>query len=105
VFAPSLLRLIRRDAAETPKGDVGALDGDPICDCQDDDGLRLKDLKVVAATKDRATAAVSLAFAGGQTDHLKLDLVHGADGWRISDIHSADTPSLAAFLRRHAGGR
>jgi hypothetical protein len=35
VFSPALLDLMRRDAARTPKGDVGTLDGDPICNCQD----------------------------------------------------------------------
>src|SRR4051794_23684561 len=35
VFAPDLIALIRREAAGVPKGEVGALDGDPICDCQD----------------------------------------------------------------------
>ena len=35
VFSPALLELMRRDAARTPKGDVGTLDGDPICNCQD----------------------------------------------------------------------
>ena len=29
VFSPGLLDLMRRDVAATPKGDVGALDGDP----------------------------------------------------------------------------
>src|SRR5690348_3240436 len=35
VFSPRMIALLERDAQLTPKGDVGALDGDPICDCQD----------------------------------------------------------------------
>src|SRR4051794_24591324 len=34
-FTPALRALIKAEAAATPAGDVGALDGDPICDCQD----------------------------------------------------------------------
>jgi hypothetical protein len=26
-------------------------------------------------------------------------------GWRIDNIHTPDTPDLAAYLQAHAGGR
>jgi hypothetical protein len=103
VFSPRLLGLIHRDQALTPKGDVPALDGDPICDCQDTGGLKVTDLKVTAAAQGRATATVRLHFPD-EARALKLDLVPTGGGWRVDDVHSADTPSLAAFLRRHAGG-
>jgi hypothetical protein len=38
VFSPRLLSLVRKDQAATPEGEVGALDWDPICDCQDSTG-------------------------------------------------------------------
>ncbi|HEY3949729.1 DUF3828 domain-containing protein [Phenylobacterium sp.] len=105
VFAPRLIALIRRDRALTPKGDVGAFDFDPICSCQDDAGLKMTDLKVTAPARGTAAARVALRFAGGETIRLTLDLVATSHGWRINDIHSADTPSLAAYLRQHGGGR
>jgi hypothetical protein len=108
VFSPRLLALIRRDAA-LAKGEVGALDGDPICDCQDAGGLRLRELKTVSRTvadrpSDRLDATVRLGFPSG-TRTLRLDLVAVDGNWRVDDIHSQDTPSLAAYLKRHAGGR
>jgi hypothetical protein len=66
--------------------------------------LRVADLKLVPAAKGHVTAAVRLQFVG-ETSSLKLDLVETGGGWRVDDVHTADTPSLAAFLRRHAGGR
>src|ERR1700743_2435568 len=42
VFSPRLLKLIRRDTA-LAHGEVGALDGDPICNCQD---FEIKDVQV-----------------------------------------------------------
>ena len=104
VFSPRLLALIRRDVARTRKGDAPSLDGDPICDCQDFEGLKLTDLKVAGAGPDHAVAAVRFRSAG-ETRTLRLDLVAVGGAWRVDDVHSADTPSLAAFLRRHSGGR
>lgn len=103
VFSPGLLALIRRDKALTPRGDVGALDGDPICDCQDFEITKVA-VSVDAKGAGRATArARFLNFGEPQT--VRFDLVAGPGGWRIDDIHSASTPSLARLLRRHAGGR
>ena len=38
-FSPRLLSLIRKDQADAPEGETGLLDWDPICDCQDSQGL------------------------------------------------------------------
>lgn len=103
VFSPALLALIHRDKARTPRGDVGALDGDPICDCQDFEITKVI-VTVEPAGAGRATArAQFLNFGKPQT--VRLDLVVGPGGWRVDDVHTPDTPSLARFLRRHAGGR
>jgi hypothetical protein len=103
VFSPRILALLRRDAALTPKGDVGALDGDPICDCQD---FAITDVRVdvQAAGAGRATATVRFRnFRDPFT--TRLDLVTVGGEWRIDNIHSKSTPDLARYLERHAGGR
>jgi len=97
-FTPRLLGLIRRDQATTPSGDVGILDGDPICDCQDPAGLRLTHLAIRAAGQGRAQALVTLRLAG-EVRPLKLDLVATRAGWRVADINTRDTPSLAGLLQ------
>ena len=103
VFAPPLLRLIRRDAAETPAGDAPNLDGDPICDCQDAGGLKLTEVKVEGGADGHATATVRFRIAADRRT-VRLDLAAVQGHWRVSDVHTAETPSLAAFLRRHSGG-
>jgi len=100
VFAPSLLRLIRRDAAETPKGYVGALDGDPICDCQDSGGLHNLTVTVSGDGPDRVRAVARFQFVT-EWRTVKLDLVTVRGRWRISDVHTADMPSLVAFLEHN----
>jgi hypothetical protein len=101
VFAPKLLRLIRRDEATTPAGDEGALDWDPICSCQDADGLKVSRISLHPLGPGRVRADVALRFTN-DTAAVGLDLVavHGA--WRIADIHTKDTPSLVAYLERSA---
>jgi hypothetical protein len=103
VFSPRMIALLRRDARLTPKGDVGALDGDPICDCQDFD-IRGVEVKVSSTGEHKATADVRFQnFQARQA--VRIDLVESAGKWRIDDIHSKSIPDLATFLHDHAGGR
>ena len=104
-FAPHLLELIARDRATTPSGDVGILDGDPICDCQDAGGVRATHLTISAVGPGRARARVTLRFPS-ETRDMTLDLVvtwaaargAGRGEWRVADVHTRDTPSLVRLL-------
>ena len=102
VFSPELVRLIRLDVKNTPRGDVGKMDFDPICACQDFAGLQLKELRVVQNDNRTATVAVKLFF-GPPSDSsvvdLRLRLIWLPQGWRIDDIETKDTPSLKKYLR------
>jgi hypothetical protein len=99
VFTPSLLRLIRSDERHTPRGDVGKLDGDPICDCQDPEGLKLTDVQIIRQ-QDTATAKVNLQFPSeSRLRHIRLRLILLPQGWRIDDIATDDTPSLRKLLQ------
>jgi hypothetical protein len=97
VFSPRLLGLIRRDERLTPKGDVPELDGDPICDCQDPGGMNGLHVEVSGAGPGRATAKVRFRL-DTEPRALTLDLVSVGGRWRVDDVHSQDTPSLARFL-------
>ncbi|HEX3364068.1 DUF3828 domain-containing protein [Phenylobacterium sp.] len=99
VFARPLLRLIRRDAAQTPAGDAPNLDGDPICDCQDSAGLKLTDVKVEGGDGHHATATVRFRIAADRRT-VTLDLAAVQGHWRVSDVHTAEMPSLVSFLTR-----
>jgi hypothetical protein len=103
LLSPRLLALVRRDRWLTPEGDVGALDGDPICDCQDWK-IRSVRVEVQTAGAERATAVARFVNAGHPAI-VKLDLVVVKDAWRIDNIHSQTIPDLASLLRAHARGR
>ena len=96
VFTPRLLALIRRDARNAD-GEVGALDGDPICDCQDPGGLQLAGVQISDAGPGRAVARVRLHFDGG-VDAIRLDLMAVRGQWRVDDVHTANTSSLVKLL-------
>jgi len=96
-FSPELLGLIRKDQASAAPGEVGILDGDPICDCQDAEGLRATDVKVVATGEGKARADVTLAFPS-ETRSMSLDLVASGGEWRVGDVHTEQTPSLVKLL-------
>lgn len=97
VFSPSMIDLMRREAAHTPKGEVGALDGDPICDCQDYE-ISAATVTVTMAAPGRARAAARfLNFGEARTATFDLVAVDGQ--WRVADIHSANLPSLVDLLQ------
>lgn len=102
VFSAELIRLIRRDAKNTPRGEVGKMDFDPICVCQDFAGLQLKEIQVVKNDNGTATAKVKLLF-GPPSDSsvvdLRLHLMWLPQGWRIDDIETKETPSLKRYLQ------
>jgi hypothetical protein len=96
-FSPALLALIRRDQDTAPPGEVGVLNGDPICDCQDFEGIELRSLSLAQTGPGRARVDVVLRFPS-ETRSMSLDLVAVKGAWRVDDVHSDDTPSLVKLL-------
>ena len=96
-FAPALLAAIEEDA-RLAKGEVGYLDGDPICQCQDAEGLRARVASVQQQRSDRAVVRVLIALHGYRPRPARLSLTRTRAGWRIADIASAEGPSLLAGL-------
>jgi len=99
VFAPPLVAAIREDQ-RLSSGEVGYLDGDPLCQCQDPAGLRPEIGEVRQLTRSKVTAHVLLSFPGSDRRDLRLHLVRTGAGWRVADVATADEPSLLDSLRR-----
>ena len=96
-FAPGLVAEIRKDGAD---GEVGYLDGDPLCDCQDYDHLTASVLKVRQPSANAAIADVRVTIMPGTVRKLELRLARGGSGWRVADIVGADHHSLLSELKR-----
>ncbi len=103
IFHPSLIDLVKADERV---GDDQApdLDGDPLCDCQDNSGMIFTVRSVRASEFSRATATVIRRDMGDPTggETITLDLAQTGGGWRVYDIETKDTPSLRAFLIKAA---
>jgi hypothetical protein len=98
VFSPSLVRIIRIELRKTPKGDVGKIDGDPICNCQDWENLSITKLDITKNGDVTALASVTISNMDAQSS-LKLSLLWTPQGWRIDDVSTADTPSYRKYLQ------
>jgi len=92
-FAPELKAAIDEDS-RLAHGEVGYLDGDPICQCQDSDGLKSKILRMRVQGADKAFAEVLLDYPDSTAAHVKFSLIKTSAGWRIADVASGDEPSL-----------
>ena len=99
IFSPDLGAAIRTDE-RLAKGEVGYLDGDPLCDCQDHGKLTARIRALNLPTRTSAIATMHVDFGTGETKELRLKLVLGRHGWRVADIVSSDDTSLLAELNR-----
>lgn len=98
-FAPKLLAAIKEDA-RLAKGEVGYVDGDPICQCQDTAGLHSKVVRVTAQGPAKALAEVILDFTDSTARRVRFSLVRTNAGWRIADVSSADEPSFLVGIEK-----
>jgi hypothetical protein len=96
VFAPPLVAAIDEDR-RLSGDEVGFLDGDPVCDCQDPAGLRATILALTPSGRAAAAVRVALRF-GDDRRLLTLRLTRTAAGWRIADVATPDSASLLLDL-------
>ena len=99
VFAPAIVAAIGEDR-RLSSDEVGYMDADPLCQCQDAAGLRAAIDDVRLSGRGAAAVRVRLSLEGSDRRDLRLRLVRTARGWRVSDIATSDEPSLLASLNR-----
>ncbi len=94
-FSEPLAQLIWKDAV-TSKGEVGALDGDPLYDAQDMD-IKKFSLRKSKSEKESAEVIASFENMGHKTE-ITFTLVLTKAGWKISDIKYAGGRHLIGLL-------
>ena len=82
-----------RQDAVTPKGEVAAIDFDPVTNSQDPDVKSVK-LATEKQETDKATIAVTMTShrddRGNPADNVvRFDFVHEGNTWKIDDIRGA----------------
>ena len=95
-FEKSLADAIWQDAVKS-KGEVGALDGDPLYDAQD---MEIKKFAIGKARYEDGKALVTVTFENfGQPKSFVFTLVNGRNGWRINNIEYGEGRSLRGYLK------
>jgi hypothetical protein len=95
-FDKSLADAIWKDAVKS-KGEVGALDGDPLYDAQD---MEIKKFAIGKASYESGKALVIVTFENfGQPKSFVFTLVNGRTGWRINNIDYGEGRSLRGYLK------
>jgi hypothetical protein len=96
-FEKGLADMIWKDAVKS-KGEVGAIDGDPLYDAQD---MEIKNFAIGKPTYADGNAKVSVTFENlGQKMTIIFVLVNGRGGWRIRDIEYGEGRTLAGGLKK-----
>ena len=100
-FAPDLLAAMKLNDDLTPDDEIGAVDHDPVCQCQDDGGMKARVVKVETKGTIAATVHVELDWGGGDGARvIRLSLVRVDGDWRIHDIIDGEGESFLAYVRQ-----
>ena len=98
-FEKSLADMIWKDAVGS-KGEVGAIDGDPLYDAQD---MEIRKFAIGKPKYDDMKARVEVSFENfGKKKTIVFVLVEGKTGWRISDIDYGESGTLRGWLKAGA---
>ena len=101
VFDPGMIALLAADR-KALQGELGEIDGDWLCDCQDFASLKAT-VAVQSATPTAAAATsdfVDVGMPGQGPRHAQFQLVKVNGAWRIHDIKSGDEGWLRATLTK-----
>lgn len=98
VFAPAFVAALKEDA-RLFRDEIGFIDADPICQCQDPGGMKAEVTAVARSGPAAAMVRVALRFGSADRRDVGLKLVRTPAGWRVADIASADEPSFLADLQ------
>lgn len=95
-FEKGIADLIWKDAVHS-KGEVGAIDGDPLYDAQD---MEIKKFAIKKPRNEEGRALVDVTFENfGKPQTITFIVVKGKTGWRIRDIVYSEGRTLASELK------
>lgn len=116
VFGPEIIHELAENDRLTPEGEMGAIDADPICSCQDPTDMQATVGEVSIQGADRAVAKVKLQWPlppdpipsqiPDYTQNVTLQLQMTPAGWRVRDIGGDEArDSFLAYLREENRNR
>ena len=99
-FDPVLIAAMDENARLTPEDEIGAVDADPICSCQDSSGMEARVAEVKTTSPTTALGKVDLWAGTPDQRRLEVDLVLVGGKWRIHNVRDlSDTDNPGGFLK------
>ena len=95
-FDQKLADLIWKEITETPEGEVGNLDFDPLYNAQDT-GITNFQIGKPVVEGDESTVLVSFRNFGQRT-RVKFEMHKGKEGWRVKNVVYGDKSDLVKIL-------
>ncbi len=95
-FDQKLADLIWKDITQTPEGEVGRLDFDPLYNAQDT-GITNFQIGKAVVEGDKSTVLVSFRNFGQRT-RIKFEMHNVKEGWRIKNVIYSDKSDLIKIL-------
>jgi hypothetical protein len=95
-FDRNLAALIWKDVSETPEGELGNIDFDPLYNAQD---TQIKNFRIGAAAIKGDSATVPVTFLNfDQKVRIEFRLVNTKEGWKVSNILYGGGSDLVKIL-------
>lgn len=92
VLSARMKAALLKDQLATLPGDIGALDADPLCACQDYENLVLDNVAISQTDNAHADAAVRFRAFGNapesRSSELKIKLIVEKGRWLVDDVIS-----------------
>ncbi|HZZ36315.1 MAG TPA: DUF3828 domain-containing protein [Caulobacteraceae bacterium] len=97
VFDADMVKLLDEDQ-KLLKGELGEIDGDWVCQCQDFESITAT---IAVQSADATTAKATADFqVFEQKHHNDFELVKQNGAWRVHDIREPPQPSLREVLQK-----
>ena len=95
-FDQKLADLIWKNITETPEGEVGNLDFDPLYNAQD---TMITNFQIGKPVLEGDSSTVLVSFRNfGQRTRVKFEMHNGKEGWKVKNVIYGDTSDLVKLL-------
>ena len=95
-FDQKLADLIWKEITQTPEGEVGNLDFDPLYNAQD---MKITNFQIGKPVVEGDESTVLVTFRNlGQRTTIKFEMHKGNEGWKIKNVDYGDKTDLVKML-------
>ncbi|CAN5188090.1 hypothetical protein BH10PSE2_BH10PSE2_09140 [soil metagenome] len=98
IYSASTWGKIQAANAKAGEGEMGPIEAEPLCQCQDNTGMTLASLTTTSTGATTADAVVGLKSPDGGITGLTLKLIKDGTSWKVDDVQPDGDPGLLLLL-------